>query len=142
MTNEYLEKLSNQLIKHEGVKLTVYKCPAGKLTIGIGRNLEDRGITTSEAMLLLQNDINNCIAELSQNFILFKALDYARQCVLINMCFNLGITRLKKFKKMFAAIEKEDWNLTACEMLNSGWAEQVGHRAEELATQMRTGIML
>ena len=65
---EFHKKLANQLIKHEGLRLTPYRCPAGRLTIGIGRNLEDKGITEKEAVMLLKNDIQECIENLKTIF--------------------------------------------------------------------------
>ena len=65
---QFYEKLTAQLTKHEGLRLKPYHCPAGKLTIGIGRNLEDKGITEKEAVMLLENDIHECIEDLKTIF--------------------------------------------------------------------------
>ena len=54
---ETVKRLKDMLIRHEGLKLKPYLCTAGKLTIGVGRNIQDRGITYQEAMMLLENDI-------------------------------------------------------------------------------------
>lgn len=135
------DDLINQLIRHEGLRLKPYRCGAGKLTIGVGRNLEDVGITKSEAMDMLANDIGRCWLELEANYDeLLSKISIPRQNVLVNMCFNLGITRLLQFKKMWVAIEQHDYHKAADEMLDSRWAKQVGERAFELAEQMRTGI--
>ena len=66
-------------------------------------------------------------------------LDKVRQDTLVNMSFNMGTSGLMRFKKMFKAIEDEDWERAGREMLNSRWARQVGTRAEELSLQMVTG---
>lgn len=134
MTNE---KLINRVVKHEGLMLKPYKCPAGKLTIGVGRNLEDVGITKEEAMFLLENDLDRCHQECLRSFFWYKDLDVDRQGVIQEMCFNLGLARLKTFKKMLLACEIGNYELAAREMLSSLWARQVGKRAETLANIMK-----
>ena len=83
-------QLIEELKRDEGVVLTLYKCSAGKNTIGVGRNVDDRGITEDESDYLLGNDIDLCVDELENNFTWYKNLSDARQRVLVNMCFNLG----------------------------------------------------
>ena len=134
MTNE---KLINRVVKHEGLMLKPYKCPAGKLTIGVGRNLEDVGITKEEAMFLLENDLDRCHQECLRSFFWYKDLDVDRQGVIQEMYFNLGLARLKTFKKMLLACEIGNYELAAREMLSSLWARQVGKRAETLANIMK-----
>lgn len=133
------EKLMYRLIEEEGMKLKPYRCSAGKLTIGVGRNLEDKGLSNEEALFLLQNDIIEAVKELKKAFLFFDSLNETRQIVLIDMCFNLGINGLKKFKKMIKALENKDFSLASKEMLSSCWAKQVGARARSLALLMETG---
>jgi lysozyme len=132
------DKLENILIRHEGLKLKPYRCTAGKLTIGVGRNLDDNGITDAEARMMLRYDI-----EVSRTSLLkykwFNNLDPVRQDVVVNMVFNLGLPRFMQFKKTIAFLESEDWENAATEMLNSKWAKQVGKRALELAAMIVTG---
>ena len=127
------------LIRHEGLSLKPYKDTAGKLTIGIGRNLDDVGISHDESMILLNNDIQIAETELNKNINCYKILTANRQNVLIDMCFNMGIHKLLEFKNMLGALQKEDYKLAAQEMLNSHWAKQVGHRATELSEMMING---
>ncbi|MBO6305478.1 MAG: glycoside hydrolase family protein [Selenomonadaceae bacterium] len=129
--------LIERIKKHEGLGLKPYRCPAGYLTIGYGRNIEENGITEAEASFLLANDIKNCRAECEKNFRWFNNLDAERQDVLVEMDFNLGIKRFKKFKKMLAACERKDYETASKEMLDSLWARQVGKRAETLAAIMK-----
>ena len=131
--------ITDLLIKHEGLRLKPYRDTVGKLTIGVGRNLDDMGITRGEALYLLGNDINRVRLELIKIIKWFLTLNAVRQNVLIDMVFNLGITRFKRFKKLIAAIEVQDWDRAAKEMLDSKWAKQVGRRATELARMMRDG---
>ena len=130
------ERLIEQLVVDEAMKLRPYKCSAGKLTIGVGRNLEDNGITEDEALYLLQNDLDRIYKELRSNFSWFERLDSYRQEVLMNMCFNMGISRLKTFRRMIAALRIRDYQEAAKEMLDSLWAKQVGVRAVRLSETM------
>ena len=132
------QALLDQLKRDEGLRLKPYKCTAGKLTIGFGRNLEDVGISEQEAELMLMEDIRNVAIELADNRI-YEKLDDARQTVLANMAFNLGMSRLGKFKKMWAALSRQDYQKAADEMMDSRWARQVGVRAKRLEAIMRTG---
>ena len=134
-----IESLIEQLIDHEGLKLEPYECTAGKLTIGVGRNIEDRGISVDEAHYLLKNDIEIVERELLEAQPLVSMLDAVRQRVLVDMGFNLGTPTLMKFQKMWDAIEDEDWEEASAQMLDSRWAKQVGRRAERLSQAMRTG---
>jgi len=83
-------KIKELLIKHEGLKLKPYICPAGKLTIGVGRNIEDNGISKDEAMYLLENDIKRCEKELREIFNDFDSLPDNIKIALIDMIFNMG----------------------------------------------------
>lgn len=126
------EQLIEELKRDEGVVLTLYQCSAGKNTIGVGRNLDDRGITDDESDYLLGNDIDICIEELTNTFPWFEDLSDTRQRVMVNMCFNLGLSRLMGFKKFLAAMEAGEWETAGVEMLDSKWAVQVGPRSTRL----------
>ena len=131
--------LRRQIRLHEGERLKVYTCSAGKLTIGVGRNLEDRGISVEESNMLLDNDLAQFQVELLRKLPWVSDLDEVRQRVLIDMAFNLGISGLLTFKKTLAAIKRGDYEKAAPMMLDSKWATQVGKRAERLSTMMLTG---
>lgn len=121
------------LKKHEGLMLKPYRCSAGKLSIGYGRNLDDVGISKEEAEQLLRNDIDNCVKQLKHH--LFWVFDHSNtvQDIIINMCFNLGIYGLLGFKKTLKLIEEGKYKQASIEMLDSNWAKQVGIRAKELS---------
>ena len=133
------DRLIKTLSRHEGRKLKSYQDTVGKTTIGVGRNIEDNGLSEDEINYLLVNDINRCEIELRTNFGFFDDLSSPRQEVLLNMCFNLGLTRLMGFKRMLVALAQEDYRVAAAEMLDSRWATQVGDRAMELSGTMRRG---
>lgn len=144
--------LENLLILHEGLWIEPYMCAAKKWTFGVGRNYEDNPLSTEEvtfllrtgptkefAMLLLYNDIKRVRTEL-EDFDFFLMLNEPRQYALIDMCFNLGISRFSRFKKMIAALKEGDYDRAAKEMLDSKWAKQVGQRAITLSEMIRTGV--
>ncbi|MFA7057595.1 MAG: glycoside hydrolase family protein [Candidatus Cloacimonadales bacterium] len=135
------EIIRNLLIRHEGIRLKPYRCTAGKLTIGIGRNLEDNGITTAEALNLLNNDIESVVASLTSRYAWFPNLNEVRQAVVVDMAFNLGITGFANFKKTIAYLNQADYIRASLEMLNSKWALQVGQRANNLSKMMKNGYL-
>ena len=127
--------------QNEGLKLKPYTCTAGKLTIGYGRNLTDKGITVAEADYLLSNDINEACDNIKQVFDIkaLKDFNYDRHMVLVDMMFNLGLSGFVKFIKMIDAIIKGDWETTANEAENSLWFKQVGERAKRDVEILRKG---
>ena len=159
------EKLTIQLKKHEGVRLQVYKCTAGFLTIGVGRNLEtkglskeecdklnigaylisevievlkNRGITEEESEWLLSNDIDDVTDQLSKRLFGFRSLPERAKIVIIDMAFNMGISGLLKFAKTLALINSGKYKEASVEMLSSKWAKEVGYRAIELSNQLKS----
>lgn len=131
--------LIDQLVREEGLQLKPYHDTVGKLTIGIGRNLDDVGISHDEALLLLNNDIDRASAALRSRFPWVINLDDTRQAVLIDMAFNMGVVTLAKFTDTLAHIQSGDYVAASQAMLDSTWAKEVGMRAIRLAEQMRTG---
>ena len=131
--------LIDQLVLHEGVRHKVYTCPAGKLTIGVGRNIEDLGLSDDEIYYLLKNDIRRCDEELTNAFRFYKDLDSVRKDAMINMAFNLGIPRLRGFKMALKLMETKEYSEASMEFLDSLWALQVGQRALDIAHMIRFG---
>jgi|TARA_R100001015_G_C4523889_1_gene92142 lysozyme len=155
--------LIRKLIAHEGLRLQVYKDTLGIDTIGIGRNLEDRGITKEEldwmdypsmdhvyewgiteadAVYLAMNDVQIVEEELLKAHPCIADLDSVRQLVLVDMAFNMGVPRLNKFKKMWAAVHEHNFATASKEMLDSRWATQVKGRSTKLANMMYNGDMV
>ncbi len=139
MKSAVTSTLKNRILKHEGLHLKPYRCSAGKLTIGIGRNLDDVGLSQNEAFYLLENDLKSCENLCRDTFSWFETLNLIRQGVVIEMVFNLGINGFLGFKRMIKALMIRDYGGASEEMLNSRWAEQVGRRATVLSTLMRKG---
>lgn len=128
--------LKNLLISHEGLRLKPYKCSSGKLTIGYGRNLEDKGISEAEAMMLLQNDIDEVLTDLNRIFSHYFLLPDNIQLVLADMRYNLGHDGFLQFEKLRKAVNQENWKQMQEEMINSKWYGQVGDRAIDLVTMV------
>ena len=158
------EILINLLVKHEGEKLHVYNCPAGFATIGVGRNLqtkgltkeecdylklnvyeknaviaklEVRGITKEESRYLLSNDIDYFTDDLSKRLSWFISLPEMAKIVIVNMAFNLGTEALLKFSKTLSLINSGKFKEASKEMLNSAWKFQVGQRAYDLSEMIK-----
>ena len=152
--------LLEELVKHEGLRLQVYQDTLGIDTIGIGRNLKDRGIskeelkeldiptidhvyeygiTEADAMVLAENDVQIVEEELLRAHPCVEDLDAVRQLVVMDMAFNMGVPRLCKFKKMWNAIHENKFDVAAKEMLDSRWANQVKSRSVKLANAMHNG---
>jgi lysozyme len=139
MTPEGKQKLKGLLIQHERYVQFPYTDTTGHLTVGIGRNLDDRGVSTTEAFYLLDDDILYFTSKLNHFLDCFSHLSENRQIALIDMCFNMGVQNFLNFKEMIAALELHHYDVAADEMINSKWAKQVGERATTLANIMRTG---
>lgn len=134
-----MENLKAMLLRHEGFRRIPYRDTKGKLTIGIGRNLQDVGISQDEAFTLLSNDIMRAAQAARQAFHWFGNLDPVRQDVVVSMIFNMGLSKFREFENTIAAIEKGDYSLASVEMLDSEWHIEVKNRAKELSEMMKTG---
>ena len=152
MFEQFMQEWSERLILHEGMRLMPYRCTRGKLTIGVGRNLEDNpltvdeqralgdfmhGITANGAKMLLRNDMVRCLKLLLRHIKGFDKLTPDRQYALLDMCFQLGWKGLCQFKKMLAAMEKEDFDKAYRECLYSAYAKQTPVRARRIARLIR-----
>lgn len=127
------ETIYEMLIRHEGVKLKPYRCTSGKLTIGIGRNLDDKGITQNEAFQLLHGDVSSVRWALNKHLPWWSEQPEPVRLVLQNMAFQLGVTGLLEFKRALGLLQRARYAEAAKEMLGSAWAKQTPKRAEELA---------
>jgi lysozyme len=141
--------------RHEGRVLDApYYCTGGKLTWGVGRNIQDAGLSCSElvfllahgddlnavADLLLDNDLNACIADLEQ-FSFWDRLCDVRKAALVDFRFNVGAGGFRKFKKMIAALNYQDYVKAGWELRSSLWYTQVGRRAKVIENMIKTGDM-
>lgn len=142
---DHAARLVAQLRLHEGERERAYRDTEGNLTIGIGRNLDDKGLRRDEIEYLLANDIADARRELDRYLPWWRGLDPVRQRVLIDMMFNMGpgapgLGGLLSFVNTLSNIRQGRYAEAADMMLASKWAQQVGRRAVRLATMMRTGM--
>ena len=131
-----------QLMHHEGLRLKPYLCSAGKLTLGIGRNIQDKGISEEEAIHLFKNDMAECLNDMRDLFgiVFWETLLEGRRRALLDLRFNIGPGRFRGFKKMIAAILAGEWKQSAEELKDSKWWGQVQEdRRDTLYNQIQTG---
>ena len=153
MTDDDRLKLHVQLQRQEARRLTPYMDCCGKpfrvcfaatdghrrgsLTIGVGTNIET--ISDDECDYLEGSRVNRAEDDLRRTFPWFRSLDSVRQAALVNICFNLGLTKLLTFVRALTAMSAKNYTKAADDFLESRWAAQVGQRAVELTEQIRTG---
>jgi|TARA_X000001388_G_scaffold41838_1_gene29454 lysozyme len=137
-----MSKLVEMIKRHEGVRTHAYKCSANMITVGVGRNLDENGglgLSEDEIDYLLENDIARVKNELANTYFWFNGINEARQDAMIDICFNLGLTRLRGFVKALEAMSREQFDIAADEFMDSKWAQQVGTRAIRVTDMIRSG---
>lgn len=133
-----INNLRDMLIRDEGRKLYPYTDTVGKITIGVGRNLTDDGISDEECNLLLDNDIARITPLVFKEWPWVQSLSVQRQAVVFNMAFNMGVEDLSKFVLFLTAMQAGNWNEAAYQMKNSLWYGEVGERGKRLVEQVIT----
>lgn len=134
-----LEKLKKQISKHEGRVNKMYLDTKGIPTIGVGHNLRDKPLSERAIDVILEDDIEEHLAQLDRAIPWWRDLSESRQLVLADMCFNLGINGLLAFKNTLKAIQEGRYEDAALGMQNSLWYKQVGNRAKTLVHMMAEG---
>lgn len=139
MDQNMFSRLKKLLIAHEGCKQFPYVDTVGKVTIGIGYDLTDRGLPQQWIDSQFAEDVDfhykNC-----SDLLWFSALNADRQLAILDMSYNLGFKKMLEFVDMIDALSKGYYDVAAKEMLDSEWAKQVGNRAIQLANIVRTGV--
>jgi lysozyme len=135
----HIDIAAKQLAIDEGIRDKPYRDSVGKLSIGIGRNLDDVGLRPDEIEYLFRNDLFTAEADARSLVPGFDDLTDARKAVLVNMSFNMGKPVLSQFRNTLKAISDGRYGDAADGMLASKWAKQVGQRAVRLAKIMREG---
>jgi len=139
-----IERLKRQIKEHEGVRKKAYKDSLGNWTIGVGHliklpdehNLLKVSLADVHVDQLFLIDLNQAIDD-ARKFI--DADDVPEEVfeVVVNMAFNLGLTKLLQFKKFQQALKEKDFIKASEEMLDSRWARQLPNRSQELANIVR-----
>jgi lysozyme len=136
-----IERIIDRLVADEGEVLHAYQDHMDLWTIGVGRLIDPKkggGISREESRYLLANDIRKWLAIAGQ-WTWFDKLSWQRQGVLVCMLHQLGARGVSNFRKMLEALEKNDFEAAADEMLDSAWYKQTPARCELMAQIMRTG---
>lgn len=143
----WMTKLEKLLILHEGLVLKKYRCPKGKLTVGVGHNLDARPIpdlpdeiTKTQAMNILLGDLADTQDAIRARLPWTEELDEVRHAVLTDMCFNLGLSGLMNFGNTLGEVKRGNWQRASEAMGASRWASQVGTRATRLQRMMVEGL--
>ncbi len=161
-----MKKLIDQIKLHEGVRFRPYRCTAGKLTVGVGRNIDDKPFKTEEVIALFGSqktqaeitallnkglsmkqvdqllvwDIQDAIEDAKAVIRNFQSLSEQRQYVLIDMAFNMGRQTLAGFRNTLRFISEGKYDQAADNMLKSKWASQVKSRAKRLSIMMKDNL--
>jgi len=122
------------MIAEEGLKLTLYKCPADQWTIGVGHNLQSRGISEKVALAILDEDIDVCLEELQRNIPHFNSHPNPVKETLLDLCFNMGMSKLLQFKMtlqyIHEGLQTGNYTKAANELMQSSYARQLPNRAK------------
>jgi len=164
MDSRLIDILTEHLIRDEGLRLKPYRCTAGKLTIGVGRNLDDKGlsieekkylgihpgempwrkvedgITYAEAMYLLINDIFE-VERQARTLPWYGGLCDARKLAVLNLIFNLGFKKFLTFKITIGHLAAGRWDNAAAALEKSLWYKQVGDRAKRVVRLIKEGTV-
>ena len=142
MKTELIEKVKEDLVRHEGYVTEIYLDTEHLPTFGIGHLVTEQDIeygwpvgtpVTDERILqVFHDDVEVSYTDACTLFLNFSSLPENVQRVCINMAFNLGLPRLRGFKKFLKAMEEGDFQTASVEMMDSRWATQVGDRAKRL----------
>lgn len=132
------EGFSNKIYRDTSERIG-FENKKGKVTVGWGYNIDDKGLPTDICQMLLDREISAATDDLINNYSWVSGLDSVRREVLIEMMYNLGLGKFRAFKMTLSAIENGDYKLASEHMLDSLWAKQVGIRAIRLAKKMETG---
>ncbi len=139
MTADLYARTADSVRTHEGLRLRPYTDTTGHLSIGYGRNLTANGIRVVEAEHMLANDLVAAAAGVTTAYPWISTLTAPRQAVVIELAYNLGVTRLGQFQRTLELIRRGDYAGAGGRLRRSKWARQVGRRADHLIGQLVTG---
>lgn len=139
---QLIRQIKSDLVRHEAKRYVAYLCTADVWTNGVGHTGSDvwkgQRVDDKQIDLWLDKDVLTALRDARKLVKNFNDLSFTRKTIIVNMAFNLGYDRLSKFKATLAAIEAEDFDKAALQMMNSRWYAQVKGRAVELVRRMKT----
>ena len=143
-----IEQLRKELERDEGVKYEVYLDHLGYPTFGIGHLITDDDpecgasvgtkVDSDRVQEAFETDVETVLSDCERLYVQFEHLPEEVQLIVANMMFNMGLTRLSKFKGMKRGVDARDWEAAADEMVDSRWYKQVTNRADRLVVRMRS----
>ena len=143
-----IEQLRKELERDEGVKYEIYLDHLGYPTFGIGHLITDDDpecgasvgtkVDSDRVQEAFETDVESVLSDCERLYVQFEHLPEEAQLIIANMMFNMGYTRLSKFKGMKRGVDARDWNQAADEMIDSRWYNQVTNRADRLVVRMRS----
>ena len=143
-----LRQLREELTEDEGCKYEIYLDHLGYPTFGIGHLVTESdpehggevGTSVSEDRVIeaFETDVETVLSDCERLYVQFEHLPEEVQLIVANMMFNMGLTRLSKFKGMKRCVDARDWEWAADEMVDSKWYKQVTRRADRLVVRMRS----
>ena len=138
------EELKEQIKEHEGFVPRTYKDSLGKRTIGFGHLCvepeqwdDDKEYTREELERVFDKDFDEALKN-AESLIGQRSINFIAKQVIIEIVFQLGIGGVGKFKKMWSALDSEDYGEASFQMMDSLWAKQTPNRAEKLSQKMRS----
>jgi lysozyme len=138
MTPAQRQIIAADLERDEGTRLKPYVDTQGKVSIGIGHNLTDDGLTLSQVTAIFNDDLDEAMREADAAFPWLELVDPTIGTVVYELTFNLGVGELQTFRKMLAAMEAGDKTTAANELESSAWYTQVGTRGPRLVALLRS----
>ena len=143
-----IEQLRKELERDEGVKYEVYLDHLGYPTFGIGHLITDDDpecgasvgtkVDSDRVQEAFETDVESVLSDCERLYVQFEHLPEEAQLIIANMMFNMGYTRLSKFKGMKRGVDARNWESAADEMVDSKWYDQVTRRADRLVVRMRS----
>ena len=143
-----IDQLRKELERDEGVKYEVYHDHLGYPTFGIGHLITDDDpecgasigteVDSNRVQEAFETDVETVLSDCERLYVQFEHLPEEVKLIIANMMFNMGYTRLSKFKGMKRCVDARDWEWAADEMVDSKWYKQVSRRADRLVVRMRS----
>lgn len=139
--------LKNLVSAHEGGHmLKMYEDSKGILTVGVGHNIEERGISQAVSELMFEEDLQITVDECSQRFSWFNDMGEVRQAAIVDMVFNMGMPTFRTFTNTISYLSNRSYLSASMEMLRgtgpegkSKWYNDVGSRALTISKMVETG---
>jgi lysozyme len=133
------DTLIEDIKREEGYRASVYLDSLQKPTIGYGFLIDSLELQEDICQLILMRKLEKLIKTIKFNFKWFDDMPEKIQDVIINMCYQLGVSGVSKFKKTIQFMKNRQWDKASVEMLDSKWGrEQTPQRALRLSKTVKS----